>query len=471
MGDRRASRRPPRARSSRVDRRLRSKEGRTGSPTVRPPRRPVAGPAPSPGMGRTRRSRAFLVRRGHRTELFLSRSPIPPPSRISSLTLNLRSRLARTGQQLHRRTKRRPERDPDRPNVVGRPDGRPERVGRRILKEHRRSFVTPGPRQPRTQRPTSVPLTSGPKGHPTATHHGRGRRPPLEPTHRREDLPAPRGAAHRRPILPPRPSATSVGSGVHLPGSGTGSAASRLLLTRVIRVRRRTSPPWVQQSSPSTLPRMPQAGPSKPRPLAGSPRLGSSASRTSPRHPRSPRSVWRALLSGLRVLPSVWRALLSGPRALTSVWRPLRGTPRLLFSASALPRYLRLLPSDLRLPPDPPRLPPSGPGLPPDTRRSPASGPGLRPDSRRSPPSGPRLLSGNVRVSGSGPKPLSGLPTPLLASPRPRRGSLRAPASARRALRGPSRRRGLRGDPLTVVAGRTPRGALGCAGTSTRRHH
>jgi hypothetical protein len=76
-----------------------------------------------------------------------------------------------------------------------------------------------------------------------------------------------------------------------------------------------------------------------------------------------------------------------------------------------------------------------------------------------------------VRVSGSGPKPLSGLPTPLLASPRPRRGSLRAPASARRALRGPSRRRGLRGDPLTVVAGRTPRGALGCAGTSTRRHH
>ena len=198
MGDRRASRRPPRARSSRVDRRLRSKEGRTGSPTVRPPRRPVAGPAPRPGMGRTRRSRASRVRRGHRSELFLSRSPTPPPSRISSLTLNLRSRLVGIEQQLHRRTKRRPEREPDRPNVVGRPDGRPEGVGRRMLKEHRRSFVTPGPRQPRTQRPTSVPLTSGPKVHPTATHHGRGRRPPLEPTHRRRDLPAPRGAAHRR---------------------------------------------------------------------------------------------------------------------------------------------------------------------------------------------------------------------------------------------------------------------------------
>ena len=382
-------------------------------------------------MGRTRRSRVFRVRRGHRSELFLSRSPTPPPSRISGLTLNLRSRFARTGQQRHRRTQRRPERDPDRPNVVGRPDGRPVGVGRRMLKEQRRSFVNRGRRQPRTQRPTSVPLTSGPKVHPTATHHGRSRRPPLEPTHRRRDLPAPRGAAHRklgdqhrpkpahrrrglplRPsgrrgrVLPPRPSATSSGSGVHLPGSATGSAASRPLLTVVIRVLGRTSPPWVQQSSPSALPQIPQAGPSKPRPLSGSPRLGSSASRTSPRHPRSPPSCRKALL---RAPPSVWRALLSEPRALPSVWRPLRGIPR--------------------------------------------------------------LLSGNVRVSASGPKPLSGLPTPLLASPRPRRGSRRASASARRALRGPSRRRGLRGDPLMVVAGRTPRGALGCAGISTRRHH
>ena len=380
-------------------------------------------------MGRTRRSRVFRVRRGHRSELFLSRSPTPPPSRISGLTLNLRSRFARTGQQRHRRTQRRPERDPDRPNVVGRPDGRPVGVGRRMLKEQRRSFVNRGRRQPRTQRPTSVPLTSGPKVHPTATHHGRSRRPPLEPTHRQRDLPAPRGAAHRklgdqhrpkpahrrrglplRPsgrrgrVLPPHPSATSSGSGVHLPGSATGSAASRPLLTVVIRVLGRTSPPWVQQSSPSALPQIPQAGPSKPRPLSGSPRLGSSASRTSPRHPRSPPSCRKALL---RAPPSVWRALLSEPRALPSVWRPLRGIPR--------------------------------------------------------------LLSGNVRVSASGPKPLSGLPTPLLASPRPRRGSRRASASARRALRGPSRRRGLRGDPLMVVAGRTPRGALGCADTRRRR--
>ena len=287
-------------------------------------------------------------------------------------------------------------------------DRRPVGLGRRELREHRRSFVSRGRRQPRTRRPTSVHLTIVPRLHPSARHHRRGPPPPLGLTHRRRGRSPPRGATlrrrgdlhrpsatHRHPgnqprpssprrgrVLPPHPSATSGGSGVLLPGSGTGSAASRLL-TRMLRVRHRTSPPWVQQSPPSTLPRTPRPGPSEPRPLACSPRLGSSATRTWPRHPRSPPSAWKALLSGLSSLPSAWKAPLSGPRALSGPWRVRRGIPRLLFSASALPRD-------------------------------------------------PRLLSGNLWVPVSGPKPLSDTPTSLRALPRPPPGTPSAGTSTRR---------------------------------------
>jgi hypothetical protein len=228
----------------------------------------------------TRRSRGRRPRRAHRSELFLSRRPAPAPSRTSSLTLNLRSRFGRMEQRLHRRTQSRPEREPGRPPVVRRLDRRSVALGRRVLQEHHRSFVNRGGRYPRTRRPTSVPLTLVPKFHRTATHHGRGRRPPpsatcrrrgdlgrpsairrgglrlrLSATHPWRDLPPHPGAIHRMRDLPPHPSSTlrgralpphpsanPGGSGAHLPDSGTGSAASRPL-TRVIRVRRRTSPP------------------------------------------------------------------------------------------------------------------------------------------------------------------------------------------------------------------------------------
>lgn len=226
-------------------------------------------------------------------------------------------------------------------------DRRPVGLGRLELQEHRRSFESRRRGQPRPQRPISMRLTIVPRLDPSARHHGRGPLPPLGPTHRRRGLSPPRGATHRRPGNQRRPSATSGGSGVHPPDSGTGSAASRLL-TRRIRVRRRMSPPWAQQSLPSTPPRTPQAGPSKPRPLAGSPRLGSSAFRTSPRHPRSPPSGWRAPRSGPRAPPSVWRrAQRSDPRALTSLRRPPPGTPRAPTSARRAlrdPRVRRGLP-------------------------------------------------------------------------------------------------------------------------------
>jgi len=309
----------------------------------------------------------------------------------------------------------------DRATVIRGLGPRPVGLGRRELQEHRRSFVSRHRWQPRTQPPTSVHLTTVPRSGPSARHHGKGPPPPLGPTHRRRGLlPHPsaiqRGrvlqphlsGTRRGRVLPPHPSATSGASGDHLPDSGTGSAASRLL-TRRIRVRRRTSPPWGQQSSPSTPQRTPQPGPSEPRPLAGSPRLGSSASRTSPRHPRSP-------LSGLRFLPIGWRrGQLGDLTALPSLRRPLRGIPRPLCSASALPRDLKLLPGILRPLPRPPRALPgiprllhgarilpgaarSQPGnlkLLADPLKPPLRDPRLLPDSRGSRPSGPRVLSGS----------------------------------------------------------------------------
>jgi hypothetical protein len=313
---------------------------------------------------RTRRPRMSRTRGVHRSGLFLGLSPTAAQRRISTLTLNLRSRLARVPQRLHQRTEDGPERDPDRPTAIRRRDGRPGSLGRRVPKQHRRAFSSGGRGQSRIQRPSPVPLTIVPTIHPTAIRHGRNFPPHLDPTHRRRCLPAFSGGAprrrsdprrlgvtlrrggapqrpsatpprrgvprrpgathrwsvppshlggshrrgglpphlsgsHRRDVLPPHPSATSGGSGVCLPDSGTGSAASRPLLRGVIRVRRRTSTMWVQRSLPSIPPRTPQALPRRPRPLSGGQRRGSSASRASPKHPRFLPSGWKALLSGL----------------------------------------------------------------------------------------------------------------------------------------------------------------------------
>ena len=111
MGDRRASRRPRRTRSPSVDRRLRSKEARTGSPTPRPPRRPVAGPAPRPGVGRAPRSAGQQVK-GVPGPPSPQVRAVPEPATNPGLkpdlqpNLNLRSRFARTEWRLHRRTQR-----------------------------------------------------------------------------------------------------------------------------------------------------------------------------------------------------------------------------------------------------------------------------------------------------------------------------------------------------------------------------
>jgi hypothetical protein len=351
--------RMPRTRSSRM---------RRGRRTRRP------GMRRGPRGRRAHRPRMRRGRRAHRSGLFLSLSPTVAQRRISSLTLNLRSRFARVQQRLHQRTDGGPEREPGRPTAIRRRDGRPGCLGRR--KQHRQAFSSRGRGQSRTQRPTPVPLTIVPTIHPTATRHGRDLPPPLDPTHRRRCLPAFSGGAprsrgeprrrsathrwsvlpprpgatqcwrnlpphpggphrrrdlrlhldgtHRRVVLPPHPSETSggSGSGVRRPDSGTGSAASRPLLRGAIRVRRGTSPMWVQRSLPSIPPRTPQALPRRPRPLSGGPRRGSSASRATPRPPRFPLSGWKALLSGLRVQPGHRRrAQLSGLWVQPRLWR------------------------------------------------------------------------------------------------------------------------------------------------------
>ena len=341
---------------------------RARMPRARTPTMPRGRRTRRPGMRRgpwgrrAHRSRMRRTPRAHRSRLFLSLSPTAAQRRISSLTLNLRSRFARIEQRLHQRTEGGPEREPGRPTAIRRREGRPGRLGRRVRKQHR-AFSSRGRGQSRTQGLTPVPLTIVPTIHPTATRHGGNFPPHLDPTHRRKGLPVfsraarrrrgdprrpsatprrrgdPRrqcathrlplrpGATHRwsvppphlggthrrralpphlsgthlKDLLPPHPSATAGESGVCLPDSGTGSAASRPLLRGVIRVRRRTSPMWVQRFLPSILPRTPQALPRRPRPLSGGQRRGSSASKASPRHPRSPHSGWKALLSGLRV--------------------------------------------------------------------------------------------------------------------------------------------------------------------------
>ena len=170
---------------------------------------------------------------------------------------------------------------------------RPVGLGRLELQEHRRSFESRRRGQPRPQRPISMRLTIVPRLDPSARHHGRGPLPPLGPTRRRRGL----SLRPRRDPSPPEASCVARAR----PRAGAASAprfgnwfGGEPAAHEGIRARGRMSPPWAQQSLPSTPPRTPQAGPSKPRPLAGSPRLGSSAFRTSPRHPRSPPSGWTA---------------------------------------------------------------------------------------------------------------------------------------------------------------------------------